>query len=267
MLMLAHTWILREFLGPDRYVDFSADIFAYNVFPDILPILKDITPAMTHALPRFRPFSPRYAKGRFLQFHLLVDDLAHYGFIVDQGSDDFNPHARGYAYVKGKQLIDPIIDLYRSLDGEINYGLAAYRAHMLIEMTFDQILRRKDDHDSIMKILCQGMRYAVEEKNAECRSILAWIYGIEEETISKALDMVGLVWTYEKLDALMNIEGRINLCIDKFGLNAADPYTRQGMSELVAWGMNLVDDYYDFLSFTLKTIKETGFTNTLIRPF
>ncbi len=264
MLMLAHTWLLKEFLGGDfPAVDNQEDIFAYNVFPDMLPIHKAVTPAMTHGGSRFRPLSPKHLKAAFLQFHILVDDLAHYGAIIEPATAGFNPFAQGYTYLKGRELIEPIRDLYRSLGEEIDFSLAAYRAHLLIEMTFDQSLKRDDGDDGIMMILYKGLRSAFEINREEFELNLAWYFGIETRIISKAVEQAQRVCTYERIKEMANDKGRINLYMERFGLDSKDPSSLRGMTELIDSGMELVRDYPDFLKPTLSAITKSRFVNPL----
>ena len=51
-------------------------------------------------------------------FHLLVDDLAHYGFICPGIPAEFDPDSHGYSYIKGKPLINPIMDFQKKAKQE-----------------------------------------------------------------------------------------------------------------------------------------------------
>ena len=73
-------------------------------------------------------------------FHLLVDDLAHYGNISLQCQEGFDPHSSGYTYVKGRPLIESIIELHNMIDKDISYNEAAYRSHLIIEMIYDLVI-------------------------------------------------------------------------------------------------------------------------------
>lgn len=96
MLLLAHTWILKEFLALDPRKCRDPDIYIHNLSPDILTIHEAIKPVTTHGISRFRNFPSRYKKAAFVQFHLLVDDMAHYGEITDDLNNVFNPDSGGY---------------------------------------------------------------------------------------------------------------------------------------------------------------------------
>ena len=91
----------------------NLDILIYNVMPDILPIHRDITPEMTHRMERFKDVPGGYAKARFIQFHLLVDDLSHHGHITRRGHERFENASDGYAYRKGASLTQAMIELHR----------------------------------------------------------------------------------------------------------------------------------------------------------
>jgi hypothetical protein len=108
--------------------------------PDILPIHRDITPEMTHRMERFKDVTPGYGKARFIQFHLLVDDLSHHGHITRRGHDRFENASDGYAYRKGVSLTRAMIDLHGRQAGEMHAEEALYRSHLIIEMAVDLVV-------------------------------------------------------------------------------------------------------------------------------
>ncbi|HTZ39851.1 MAG TPA: hypothetical protein VMB77_06825, partial [Syntrophales bacterium] len=112
--MNTHTWILREFASA-RLNRENLDVLIYNVMPDILPIHRDITPEMTHRMERLMDVPPAYGKARFIQFHLLVDDLSHYGHITRRGRARSENASDGYAFRKGLILTPAMIELHRRL--------------------------------------------------------------------------------------------------------------------------------------------------------
>jgi len=257
MLMLTHTWLLREFIGADHISRNNLDIFAYNVFPDLLPIHESITPEMTHSISRLSRLPRKYHKAAFIQFHLLVDDMAHYGKIAQKAVIDFNPNSNGYAYVKGRPLIQPIIDFYKDIGDEISFSEAAYRSHIIIEMSFDLALQRKDS--GLATLFSEALNYTIENKLREFRKTLSWIFEIKEETITEAIDKAVTVYTKEWLEDLMSLEGRASLFVDKFCYGCDDGKARNGIRSLFDQGMDLVADYKDFLHTTLNAIKDSGF--------
>jgi len=261
--MLTHTWILKEFLGTGRLSPDVLDMFVYNVSPDILPLHGAITSDMTHGIPRFRPLSPQYKKAAFVQFHLLVDDIAHHGKIGKTAVRDFNPNSEGYTYVKGRPLIQPIMDFYKSIGKEIGYSHAAYQSHMIIEMTFDLALHQRRENDELIPIFCEALEYTVQNKIGEFSEIHAWLFDISEEIIAEAIRQGRDTCSLDRMSCFMNVEGRIGLCLDRFGLDRNDDSTWAGMRNLIAHGMVLVNDYEDFLYPTIREIRNSSFVEPL----
>ena len=258
MLMLTHTWLLREFVGRDNINRDNLDIFAYNVSPDLLPIHKSITPEMTHSIPRSSRLPQKYHKAAFVQFHLLVDDIAHLGKIGDGKTVTvFNPNSNGYAYIKGRPLIQPIMDFCRGIGHEISFSEAAYRSHLIIEMSFDLALCGRDL--DLGTLLSEALNYTVENKLSEFSETLGWILGISQEIIMEAIQEGITLCTKDRIDSLMSMEGQICLFADKFRYDSDDDRIRNGIWNLFNQGMDLVADYEEFSHTILETIKGYGF--------
>ena len=257
MLMLTHTWFLKEFIETNRISRDHLDIFAYNVSPDILPVHESITPAMTHRIPRLSRLPQEYHKAAFIQFHLLVDDMAHHGRIGEKAVMDFNPNSNGYAYVKGRPLIQLIMDFHRDIGSEISFSEAAYRSHMIIEISFDLVIYRRNTF--LTTLFSEALSYTIENKIGEFSGTLGWFFGIKQKIILEAIEKGAAVYTKDRIDSLTNIEGRISLYIDKFRYDSNDDKTRCGIRNLFKQAVDLVTDYENFLHTTLKAIKESGF--------
>ncbi len=257
MLMFTHTWILREFIGASHISRNDHDIFAYNVSPDLLPVHESITPGLTHSIPRLSKLPQKYNRAAFVQFHLLVDDMAHHGKIIREAITEFNPNANGYAYIKGKPLIQPITDFYREIGSEISFSETAYLSHMIIEMCFDLALYKKET--DLAALFSGALTYTVENKLSEFVKTLSWIFEIEEEITTDATKRAVAVYQRSKIDSLMSLEGRISLFIDNYCYGSDDGKTRNGIRNLFNQGMDLVVDYEDFLDTTLTAINNSEF--------
>lgn len=257
MLMFTHTWILREFIGASHIKRNDHDIFVYNVSPDLLPVHESITPGLTHSIPRLSKLPQKYNRAAFVQFHLLVDDMAHHGKISREAITEFNPNSNGYAYTKGKPLLQPITDFYKEIGKEISFSETAYLSHMLIEMCFDLALYKKEHH--LASLFSRSLTYTVENKLSEFVKTLSWLFGIEAEITKEAIKRAVAVYKRSKIDSLMSLEGRVSLFIDNYCYGSDDGKTRNGIRNLFNQGMDLVDDYEDFLGKTLTTINNSEF--------
>jgi hypothetical protein len=265
MLMLTHTWILRKFLGSGLSESIEPDLYLYNVSPDMLPIHSDITPDMTHGISRFRRPPKEHRKAAFVQFHLLVDDIAHYGTICQKGRIDFDPHSNGYAYRKGRLLIEPLIDFHKSIGSKISYNQAAYRAHIIVEMAFDQIIHDRAAANREFNLpFPDVLNYTVENRLQEFCRTTSWLYGIHEQTIAAALKQaIERSNRDSAASSFASFSSRIGLYIGKFGLDRNDEATCCGLEKLMHCGMDMVSDYDDFLATLLITIRESGFAGFL----
>ena len=258
MLMLTHTWILRTFLASTPSQNIAPDIFVHNISPDILPVHKDITTDMTHGVERFIRPPAEHSKAALAQFHLFVDDIAHHGTICRGSAINFNPHSEGYTYRKGRLLIEPIIAFHRSIGQQLSFNEASYRSHILIEMAFDQALQDGEAKQEAALLFFDALNYTVENKLEDFCRTSSWLYGISEGIIAEAIRQGKEKYTLERADLFSASSGRVALYTGKFGLDYND--TRSGVENLLDRGMDMVTDYGDFLTFTLKTIRETGFT-------
>jgi hypothetical protein len=261
MLMLTHTWILRTFLASTTSQYITPELFLHNVSPDILPVHKDITTDMTHGVERFINLPLEHSKAALAQFHLFVDDIAHHGKICRGNAIFFNPHSEGYTYRKGRLLIEPIMDFHRSIGQKLSFNEASYRSHILIEMAFDQALQDGEAKQEAALLFFDALNYTVENKLEDFCRTSSWLFGINEGIIAEAIRQGKEKYTLESADLFSAAAGRVALYTGKFGLDYNE--TRSGVEYLLGRGMDVVSDYGDFLTSTLDTIRETGFTCSL----
>ncbi|MCG6533716.1 MAG: hypothetical protein L7F78_03295 [Syntrophales bacterium LBB04] len=263
MLLITHTWILKEFLGSSAISHPTLGLYAYNASPDLLPIHKEITAELTHGIPRFCSLPVNCEKAAFAQFHLLVDDIAHHGRIERIPVQRFNPYSEGYTYVMGRSLIEPLTDLYRNIGRQINYNELAYQSHMIIEMAFDMALYRRSGNEDLLRLFADALNFTIDHKISEFSQTLGWLYGISDQTIRESIDWGKDACTLERMHRFMSEEGRIGLFMDKFGLDRNNPYVWSTLEELMEQGLYLVKDYEAFLQPTLTAILKAGFVNPL----
>jgi hypothetical protein len=263
MLLITHTWILKEFLGSSPFSHPILDLYAYNASPDLLPVHKEITSERTHGIPRFCLLPPNFEKAAFAQFHLLVDDIAHHGRIERNPVRGFNPDSEGYTYVMGRPLMEPLTDLYRDIGQQISYDQLAYRSHMIIEMAFDMALYKGLGNEDLLGLFANALSYTFKHKIIEFSRTLGWLYGLSDQTIRESIDWGKDAGTLERMHRFMNEEGRIGLFMDKFGLDRNNPFIWSILGEMMEKGLYLVRDYEAFLRPTLKAIIDSGFVNPL----
>ena len=260
MLMLTHTYLLQKTLGKTGRKDADPDIYIYNITPDLLTIHRDINSAKTHNIKRFSDIPEKYPQTAYVMFHLLVDDLAHHGSICLNAQEEFNPDSQGYCYLKGKELIDNLLDVHKTIQNEISYNEAAYRSHLIIEMIYDLVIFSEIESLKTISLLVEAINFTVEHKLDEFISTISWLYNLQEDDIRSVMKDTAFYLTEKRMERIMNIEGRIRLYADKFGLNSEDKLFNEGITDLFIRAKNLLeqDEKELFLQLTTKAIKDYG---------
>jgi hypothetical protein len=266
MLMLTHTYLLQKVLEEADIAGNDLDIYIYNIAPDLLTIHPDINSDVTHNIRRFSTIPDKYPQSAYVVFHLLVDDLAHFGSISLDYQEEFNPESQGFCYIKGKPLINTILDLHKTIKNEISYSEAAYRSHLIIEMIYDLVILSKINSRKTISLLAEAINFTVKNKLDEFTSTISWLYDIGEKDIRSVMKEACHYLTKERMDRIMNIEGRISLYSDKFGLKGKDKSFYEGIRNLFMQAkISLeLDEKELFLQQTTKTIKDHGWLPPII---
>lgn len=261
MLMLTHTYFLQNILGRAEIKDFDLDIFVYNIVPDLLTFHPNINSQQTHKIKRFAESPPLYPKAAYIMFHLLVDDLAHYGYISSGIPDDFKPDSQGYTYIKGKPLINSILDFQKKVNKEISYDEAAYRSHLIVEMIYDLAIIDEIRDGQTIELLADSVCFTVREKMEEFVSTVNWLYGFDKAEIYDVMQKADSYITCERMQKAMNMEGRIRLYAYKFGLHNDEKLIYlSGIKDIFLQARELIDDNGIFLRDTAEAVKKYGWT-------
>jgi hypothetical protein len=258
MLMLTHTYLLQDVLGKAGIKNYDLDIFVYNIVPDLLTIHPDINSRQTHKIKRLLQVPDQYPKSAYVMFHLLVDDLAHYGSICSDIPAEFDPDSQGYSYIKGKPIIDALLDFHKGVNKEISYNEAVYRSHLIVEMIYDLVILDHINHDQSIQLLAEAICTTAENKMDEFATTINWLYNIAETDICDVMKKASLYLTTERMQRIMNMEGRIRLYADKFGLRSADHFYFDGIKDLFLQVRNLLNDNELFLKETAEAINKYG---------
>lgn len=256
MLMLTHTWLLREFLGGE-FIDKQrlADLYIYNILPDLLPLHENITSEITHR-PTGKTDPPHeFIKSRYIYFHLLIDDYAHFGE-GESRPGSFDPDSRGYAYVIGREIRDSLKDIYRRADRAVTPSEAAYRSHVLVEMAFDLELYEREK--KLMDLLTESMNFTLAERLQELSRTTGWFYSIDEGIIETTMSKARFLGNPERLKGTMNVGGRVGLYMKKFR-DELDIGSIAELEELFRAGMDLTGNKEAFLREVSGMLERSGF--------
>lgn len=256
MLMLTHTWILREFLG-EEFIRRSSlfDLYIYNILPDVLPLHESLSAQDTHRADRKTNPPAQFRKARYIHFHLLVDDFAHFGE-GERRPGSFDPDSRGYAYMTGKEIHGPLRELYGRSGQEISAAESAYRAHVFIEMAFDLALYESDRR--LMEILTESMKFTLEKRIAEISRTAGWFYGLEKDVVEETLNRAAFLGNPERLRKTMNVEGRTFLFQKKFNDTGGGDH-KSGLESLFRRCMGLTENKEAFLQDIKGMLDRSGF--------
>ncbi len=258
MLMLTHTYILQNILGVSGIKNYDSDIFVYNIVPDLLTIHPGINSRQTHQINRMLHIPPLYSKAAYIMFHLLVDDLSHYGEICSGIPDEFNPDSQGYCYIKGKPIINLIMDFQKKVNKEISYNEAAYRSHLIVEMIYDLAIIDHITRNHTVKVLRDAICATIDKDMDEFTTTINWLYGLDKTEIRDVLQKSQSYLTEDKIQKTMTIEGRIRLYAFKFGLPVDEQLYLAGIKKIFLQARELLDDNEIFLRDTTEAAKKYG---------
>jgi len=255
MFMLTHTYFLQKVLLSAGLRDVEPDVYVYNIAPDLLAIHPKISPAQTHILRRSIQIPQQYPKSVYVLFHLLVDDLSHHGYISSGEQEEFKLNSKGYSYVKGVSLVDSIMDLHKIIGKEISVTEAVYQSHLIIEMIYDLVILRHIDSFNTVDVLVDAVQYTANNKMDEFAGTIRWLYGLKEKEINEVMEGALLFITRESMERLMNIEGRMSLYKDKFGLQSDNLLFYKSLKNVFQMAMDLINDDELFFMETVQEIK------------
>jgi len=239
--MLTHTYFLQKFLESESNPP-EKDIFVYNVAPDLLALHPGISSAKTHTLSRSMPIHSQYPKSAYVIMHLLVDDLSHYGYVCSGDHDEFNIDSKGYSYLKGHDLIAHILDLHIMAGKKISLSDAVYQSHLIIEMIYDLVIFSHIKTFKTIDVLINAINYTVRNSMEEFIATVQWLYGLERQEIDDVMKSILLYVTRASMEGIMNIEGRMNLYKEKFGLRSNEQQFCDCLKDLFHQAVNLIDD-------------------------
>ncbi|PKN33333.1 MAG: hypothetical protein CVU61_14040 [Deltaproteobacteria bacterium HGW-Deltaproteobacteria-19] len=258
MLMLTHTWVLRELCRRLGKAPREPDAFIFNVAPDLLTIHPDITSAMTHAIPRLDPLPPEDAKGAYAQFHLLVDDMSHYGRIEVHPTGEFNPEAGGYSYRQGRFLVSPLEELHRRAGRKISTSEAIYQSHMMVEMAFDLNLYLRGN-GGLLDLFLEALDDTARKGLNGFSLTMGRLLGIERNTVAEAVVRGRDKYDRPRMEGFLSREGRTDGFINKFRLDREDRDTWEGVRALMNLALDVTGDSEGFLEPVLDVVRDSGF--------
>jgi len=255
MFMLTHTYFLQKIFHQMDFKDAEPDIYVYNIAPDLLAIHPNISPAKTHKLRRSLQPPLQHQKASYVIYHLLVDDLSHYGYICAGDHEEFNINSRGYSYLKGNHLVESLRNIHRDFGKEITCSDAVYQSHLIIEMIYDLVILNHLNSFKTIDVMVEAIKYTVKNKMDEFVETMKWLYQLKENEIDEVMNNALFFITKESMTNIMNMEGRMNLYQNKFGLKSNEQLFYDNLKDLFQRAMDLIDDEEQFFTESARVIK------------
>jgi hypothetical protein len=103
-----------------------------------------------------------------------------------------------------------------------------------------------------------AINFTVNNKMNEFVDTIKWLYDLEENEINEVMKSALFFITKESMERIMNIEGRINLYKDKFGLQNNERLFNDGLKDLFQRAIDSIDDDELFFQETAQVIKNCG---------
>jgi hypothetical protein len=147
------------------------------------------------------------------------------------------------------------------IDKEISFSDAAYQSHLLVEMIYDLVIRQRIDRSGSIDLLEEAVHFTFDRREKEFCSDISWLYGIDPEHSREVLKIAVSYITRERMQRFMNIEGRIRLFTDKFGLRNNNELFTETISALFQDALLSIGDE-NFLQEACGTIRNCGWLPT-----
>jgi len=260
MLTNVHNWVLRELLRRKGKEDKDLSIYLYNIAPDSLPMHKDISAKLTHKITLSKELLKKHPKLIFVKYHLMVDNLGHYGLLTCPKGINNNFEKEGYAYIKGRSLIEEVKKFYQEgrewstvhSPQSIDENSALYLAHTAVEIALDLKLSEEDESITSLFFALQGS--LTPQALEEYYQSLAELYNLRPETIREAREAPLKFYGEPKSKEDFFLDKRVKIILRKSKME----FTRENIDKakrLVIKGERLLTDYLPTLEDWVKKIE------------
>jgi len=122
-------------------------------------------------------------------------------------------------------------------------------------MIYDLVILNHINSFKTIDLLVEAVNFTVENKMNEFVETINWLYDLDENEIDEVMRSASFFITKEGMEGIMNMEGRINLYKDKFGLKSNERLFDDGLENLFQQAIDLIDDEELFFMETVKIIK------------
>jgi hypothetical protein len=138
---------------------------------------------------------------------------------------------------------------------KISCAEAVYQSHLVIEMIYDLVILKHINSFKTIDVLVDAVNFTAENKMDEFVDTINWLYDLEQDAIQEVMKKAVLFITRESMSGIMNIEGRMNLYKDQFGLQSNEQLFHDCLKDLFQQAIDLIDDEESFFQETDQVIK------------
>jgi hypothetical protein len=128
-------------------------------------------------------------------------------------------------------------------------------------MVYDLAIQPRIDQSGSIDLLEESIHFTFDQREKEFCSDISWLYGIDPHYGRDVLKSAVAYITKERMQRFMNIEGRIRLFTDKFGLRNNNELFAEAISTLFQDALLSIGDE-DFLQEACGTIRNCGWLPT-----
>ena len=122
-------------------------------------------------------------------------------------------------------------------------------------MIYDLVILNQINSFKTIDLLAEAIDFTVKNKMDEFVSTINWLYDVEKDEINEVMKNASVYITKERMESIMNIESRIHLYKDKFGLKSNDQLFCDGLKKMFQHTRDLIDDDELFFQETIQAIK------------
>lgn len=251
MLTNVHNYILREVLREKKQNIDEISAYLYNIAPDALPLHKNISANITHKteIPLF--LLEKYSQLVYIKYHLLVDNLGHYNDIVITNNTRDNFGKKGYAYLKGREVLPYLRQSSLTTNTEITDNDMMYLSHIIIEIALDYKVYKYDN--SIARFFFEATTAQDERILKEYYQALSELYKVDMGIIKQSREEPAKFYQGTTTTDDFFLNRRSYLLLRKLKKDFTEDNIKYAV-ELVKIADSYLNDYQDFLTFCVNKI-------------
>ncbi len=251
MLTNVHNYVLREVLREKKQNINDISVYLYNIAPDALPLHKNISANITHKTEISPSLLEKYPQLIYIKYHLLVDNLGHYNDIILTNDTQDNFDKKGYAYLKGREVLPYLKQSSLTTNTEITDNDMLYLSHIIVEIALDYKVYQYDN--SIARSFFETTTATDEKILKEYYAALSELYKVDMSMIKQSREEPAKFYQGATTADDFFLNRRSYLLLRKLKKDFTEDNIKHSV-ELVKKAISYLNDYQDFLTFCINRI-------------